>query len=155
MSNLMGLQARYILETTFDTVANGDVTCVVDANTSIDFKAIIHDEVVRARREHLSIPNDEGMLDQQSKRVILLTRDILASGLTSVSPSSHFLIKGKRFDFSVNEPFCDVSTTPFMDADEVFSVFYMRQAQELESSISPVEGGTGEFSFNSWVLDNG
>ena len=151
MSNLMGLQAKYILESTFDAVANKVITCVTDSG-SINYKAIVHDEIVRARREKLDIENDAGILNLNSKRVILLTRDIINSGLSAIDSAWYFLIEGKRFDFSVNEPFCDVDTTPFADADQVFSVYYMRRAEELESQISPVPGGTGEFSFNSWAL---
>ena len=152
MSNLMGQQARYILESTFYEVANKTITCVTDAGILINYKAIVHDEIVRARREKLEIDNDAGILNQNSKRVILLTRDIISSGLEAISPEWYFLIGDKRFDFSVNEPFCDVDTTPFADADQIFSVFYVRRAEELESQISPVPGGTGEFSFDSWAL---
>jgi hypothetical protein len=151
MSNQMGLQAKYLLESTFDAVANKTISCVTDT-TVLSYKAIVHDEIVRARRESLEIENDAGILNQNSKRVILLTRDIFASGLSAIDSSWHFLINGKRYDFSTNEPFCDVDTTPFADADQVFSVFYVRRAEELESQISPVPGGTGEFSFDSWAL---
>jgi hypothetical protein len=150
MSSL-GEQAKYILETTFDTVANGYVTCVISDSVSHEYKAIIHDEIVRARREHLSAGNEEGLSDKQSKRVILLTRDIIASG-TPIDASYYFLINGVRFDFSVSEPFCDVDTTPFAGANQVFSIYYVRRAEELESQIAPVEGGTGAFSFNNWKL---
>ena len=146
-----GAQAKYLLESTFDSVANKTISCITDT-TIINYKAIVHDEIVRARREHLEIDNDAGILNQNSKRVILLTRDILASGLEALDSSWYFLIADKRYDFSVNEPFCDVDTTPFADADQVFSVFYVRRAEELESQISPVPGGTGEFSFDSWAL---
>ena len=152
MSNLMGIQAKYLLESTFDQVANKTITCVTDSGTTINYKAIVHDEIVRARREHLEIDNDAGILDLNSKRVILLTRDIINSGLDAIDSAWYFLIGGVRFDFSINEPFCDVDTTPFADADQIFSVFYTRRAEELESQISPVPGGTGEFSFNSWAL---
>ena len=152
MSNLMGIQAKYLLESTFDQVANKTITCVTDLGTTINYRAIVHDEIVRARREKLDIENDAGILNQNSKRVILLTRDIINSGLEAIDPAWYFLIGGKRFDFSINEPFCDVDTTPFADADQIFSVYYMRRAEELESQISPVPGGTGEFSFNSWAL---
>jgi hypothetical protein len=151
MTNLMGIQAKYILESTFDAVANKTISCVTDT-TVINYKAIVHDEIIRARREHLEIDNDAGILNLNSKRVILLTRDILASGLETLDSSWYLLIGGKRYDFSTNEPFCDVDTTPFADADQIFSVFYTRRAEELESQISPVPGGTGEFSFDSWAL---
>ena len=147
-----GAQAKYLLESTFDSVANKTISCVTDSGIIINYKAIVHDEIVRATREKLEIDNDAGILNQNSKRVILLTRDILASGLEALDSSWYFLIAGKRYDFSVNEPFCDVDTTPFADADQIFSVFYVRRAEELESQISPVPGGTGEFSFDSWAL---
>jgi hypothetical protein len=151
MSNLMGLQAKYILESTFDAVANKTISCVTDT-VILNYKAIVHDEVSRIKRESLEINNDGGILNQNSKRVILLTRDVLASGLPALDSSWYFLIAGKRYDFSTKEPFCDVDTTPFADADQIFSVFYVRRAEEIESQISPVPGGTGEFSFDSWAL---
>ena len=144
-----GAQAKYLLESTFDVVANGSVVCMAPSAT-YTFKAIIHDEIVRARREHLSAENDEGIVDRNSKRIILLTRDIIAAGLEQIDASWYLLIKGVRFDFSTNEPFCDMDTTPYAGAEEVFSVFYTRRAEELESAVVP--GSTGQFSFNSWAL---
>ncbi len=96
-----GEQAKYILESTFDEVANKTITCVTDAGILINYKAIVHDEVVRARREKLDIDNDAGILNQNSKRVILLTRDIINSGLEAISPEWYFLIENKRYDFQL------------------------------------------------------
>lgn len=149
-----GEQAKYILELTFARKANARLICVTLDGDLLNFKAILHDEVVRSRREHLTIANQEGIIDRQSKRAILLTRDIRAYGLETLDAAWHFLIGDangenlKRYDFSTNEPFSDVDTTPYLDAEKVFSVFYIRRAEELESQLEV--SSTPSFSFNSW-----
>lgn len=154
MTMTHGEQAKYILELTFDRVANANVTCVKDDGSLLQFKAILHDEIVRARREHLTIDNQEGIIDRQSKRAILLNRDILAFGLEALDAKWHFLIGNQngenleRYDFSINEPFNDIDTTPYADAERVFSVFYLRRAEELESQLEI--SSTPAFTFNSW-----
>lgn len=145
-----GMQAKYILETTFTVVANKDVICVTADQLHFKFKAIVHSEIVRARREHLSADNQEGIIDKRSKRMVLLKRDVLAVGLTEIDPTSYFLVDGIRYDFSVSEPFTDDDTTPFADADQVFFVFYLRRAGERESEIPLTD--SDDFSFGSWKV---
>jgi hypothetical protein len=145
----VGAQAKYLLETTFDRVANATISCITTSNTTLSFKAIVHDEIVRARREHLSADNQEGLIDKQSKRVILLTRDILAYDIEEIDAQWYFIIHNKRYDFTTNEPHSDTDTTPYAGADQVFSVFYMRRAEELESTGVVIED---DLTFDGWSL---
>ena len=150
----VGGQARYLLESTFDVVANSSIVCVRPSGTPLVFKAILHDEVVRARRAHLEVGNEEGIVDVQSKRAILLVRDIIAFGLQRLDAAWYFLVENKnkefleRYDFSIKEPFQDIDLTPFAGANEVFSVYYLRRSEELESQLPSVVDTTGRFSFN-------
>lgn len=141
-----GQQVKYILESTFDGVFNEVVSCVTSNNVVINFNAIVHTEIVRARRERLTIDNEEGILDRHSLGIILLNRDITAAGLSSIDPTSYFLVDNERYDFTTTEPYCDNRLTPYKDAGDVFSVFYVRKAVELDNQVST--SGEDGFSFN-------
>lgn len=140
-----GAQAKYILENTFDGVYNEVITCVFSNLITLQFNAIVHTEIVRARRERFTSDNDEGVLDTHSLGVILLNRDIYLAGLTTIDATAYFIINGQRYDFVTSEPYCDNMMTPYQNAGDVFSVFYVRRAAELESQAS-TSGETG-FSF--------
>ena len=155
----IGGQAKSLLEQTFDRVANSNIVCVKTDGSTLKFKAILHDEVVRARRQRLTVENEEGIIDMQSKRVILLNRDIINYGLQTLDAAWYLLIDNRakteleRFDFSITEPFSDTDTTPYFGANQVFSVYYVRRAEELDSQVASVPNGTGQFSFNSLVAE--
>jgi len=155
----IGGQTRYLLESTFDVVANADIVCVRPNSIPLIFKAILHDEVVRARRERLEVANEEGIIDVQSKRAIILVRDIINYGLQRLDAAWYFLIENKskdfleRYDFSIKEPFQDIDLTPFAGANEVFAVYYLRRAEELESQIPGVVDIAGTFSFDARSID--
>lgn len=140
-----GLQVKSVLESTFDGVYNEDIVCVLANGTTIRFHAIVHTEIVRARREHFTSDNSQGLLDRHSLGVILLNRDIQEAGLTKIVASSYFLIDGVRYDFSTSEPYLDDRLTPYKGAGDVFAVFYVRKAAELEKQKST--SGEAGFSF--------
>ena len=140
-----GLQVKYVLESTFDQVYNEDIICVMSNGSIISFHAIVHTEIVRARRDHFTSDNSQGVLDRHSLGVILLNRDISAAGLTKIPTTSYFLIDGIRYDFALDEPYLDDRLTPYKGAGDVFAVFYVRKAAELERQKS-TSGETG-FSF--------
>lgn len=140
-----GEQAKYILENTFDNVYNEVITCVFSNLTTLQFNAIVHSEIVRARRERFTSDNDEGVMDTHSLGVILLNRDLAAAGLAGIDATSYFMINSHRYDFVTTEPYCDNMMTPYQNAGDVFSVFYVRRAAELESQVST--SGESGFSF--------
>lgn len=140
-----GLQIKYLLESTFDSVFNTEITCVSSNSVSFKINAIVHSEIVRARRERFTTDNEEGVLDRHSLGVIILNRDLQALGLASIDPTYYLLINGSRYDFTTTEPYCDNMLTPYKDAGEVFSVYYVRAAVELESQVST--SGESGFSF--------
>lgn len=140
-----GLQVKSILESTFDGVYNEDIVCVLANGTTIRFHAIVHTEIVRARRDHFTSDNSQGVLDRHSLGVILLIRDIQEAGISQIPTTSYFLIDGVRYDFALDEPYLDDRLTPYKGAGDVFAVFYVRKAAELERQKS-TSGETG-FSF--------
>lgn len=155
----IGGQARYLLESTFDAVCNAKIVCVKTDGSTLNFNAIIHDDMVRSRRDHLTIGNEEGIIDMQSKRAILLVRDILACGLQMLDASWYFLLEDKRkatlnrYDFSIRDPFQDITTTPYFGANDVFAVYFLRRSEELDSQLSSVADTSGSFSFDSLSAD--
>lgn len=140
-----GLQVKSILESTFDGVYNEDVVCVLSNGVTIKFHAIVHTEIVRARRDHFTSDNSQGVLDRHSLGIILLNRDIQEKGLTKIPATSYFLVDNIRYDFSLTEPYLDDRLTPYKGAGDVFAVFYVRKAAELERQKST--SGESGFSF--------
>lgn len=140
-----GLQVKSILETTFDGVYNEDVTCVMANGTTIKYHAIVHTEIVRARRDHFTSDNSQGVLDRHSLGIILLNRDIQESGLTKIPTTAYFLVDNMRYDFALDEPYLDDRLTPYKGAGDVFAVFYVRKAAELARQKST--SGESGFSF--------
>lgn len=140
-----GLQVKAILESTFDGVYNEDVTCVLANGTALKFHAIVHTEIVRARRDHFTSDNTQGVLDRHSLGIILLNRDLLEKGITKIPTTAYFLVDNIRYDFALDEPYLDNKLTPYKGAGDVFAVFYVRKAAELERQKST--SGESGFSF--------
>lgn len=146
----VGQQARYILESTFNSVFNNTVTYVAPSGKRYVFNCISHDEILRNRRERLSIENEAAIVDQLSKRIILRTIDLIAQGLSSLDASGYVMLDGKRHDFSTSEPFLNLDVTPFKGAEHTFSVFYVRRSEELENQVQGITESS--FSFGNWKL---
>lgn len=146
-----GQQARFMLQSTFDWVAPLQVVYLAPSGVSAVLRAIPHDEVLRNRREHLSEDNQGAILDLNSKRIIFKTEDIKALGIDRLDPKGCLFIGGIRYDFSTREPFLDDDITPFAGASGIFTVAYLRRAQETILSL-PVPD-TQEFGFDSWSLE--
>ena len=143
----LGSQIKALLESTFDLVAGVIVTYVSESGVVYaTLPAIWYDEATRFRRDKLNV-SDEGMLDENTKRLVLKQSTLLGRGIT-LNVAGYFIINGIRWDFAANEPAFQDSLTPFAGVVDMFVLMYLRRAIEVTRTETSV--GDTPFGIQGW-----
>jgi len=141
----LGSQIRTILETTFDGVATS-VVYYPPTGGPFTLRAMVGEPLANYQREHLEV-DEAGIVDQNVKRIAFKTNDILqVTGAGQLDGAGYITINDVRYDFHASQPLVMDDFTPLVGALKIFSVYFLRRAEELNRTLPQgSEGGVGQF----------
>ena len=143
----LGTTVKDILESTSGWVSGSQAVYVDVAGNTYTFKCIRADSLSTVRREGVDV-TEAGTLDRDSKRLLFLTKNIRAAGLSRFDPAGYFLLGGVRYDFEERQPTLE-DLTPLDDALEVFTLCFLRRVEEPMHQVEVNTTGN-IFQFDSW-----
>lgn len=144
----LGLQIRNTLESVFDNVAASTIVYYDTEGKSYPLTAMVAPENISSKIEGFNA-SVAGVSDREHLRFAFKTADIASVVKAPLSVAGYFMFNGFRYDFAEKFPGIQSEFTPFKGAVDVFTLVYVRRAEELAHTVAPKATGP-KFKVGNW-----